>query len=142
MSTITSAHPDCVTEARPRLWRPGLAAGAVAAVATTAVAVGARALDVSLEAGGEAFPILGFAQLTVLFTVVGLGIASVLGRRADRPRAVWVKTAVALTALSFVPDLLLDADMGTKVTLMSTHVVAAAVVVPVVVRRLPERAAR
>jgi len=35
-----------------------------------------------------------------------------------------------LTALSFVPDVTADATTATKLTLMLTHVVAAAIVIP------------
>jgi hypothetical protein len=35
-----------------------------------------------------------------------------------------------------VPDVLADAATGTKVLLMATHVVAAAIVIPAVARRL------
>ena len=47
-----------------------------------------------------------------------------------------------LTALSLVPDLMLSADVATKATLMAAHLVAAAIVIPVVSSRLPERSAR
>jgi hypothetical protein len=43
---------------------------------------------------------------------------------------------VALTVLSLVPDALADADTSTKVLLMVTHLVAAAIVIPAVARRL------
>jgi hypothetical protein len=46
---------------------------------------------------------------------------------------------VALTGLSFVRDLALAATSATKVVLMATHVVAAALVVPALAGRLPER---
>jgi hypothetical protein len=39
--------------------------------------------------------------------------------------------------LSLVPDVLADATTGTKMVLMLTHLVAAAIVVPAVARRLP-----
>jgi hypothetical protein len=39
--------------------------------------------------------------------------------------------------LSFVPDVLADAGVATKILLMLTHVVAAAIVIPAVARRLP-----
>lgn len=40
----------------------------------------------------------------VVFSLVGVGvgIAAVMARKARRPRATFVRTAVALTALSFV----------------------------------------
>ena len=59
-----------------------------------------------------------------------------LRRSAARPRTAWIRTTVALTALSLVPDVLADADTSTKALLMLTHVVAAAIVIPAVARRL------
>jgi hypothetical protein len=38
--------------------------------------------------------------------------------------------------LSLVPDVIADAATGTKALLMVTHLVAAAIVIPVVARRL------
>jgi len=126
----------------PSLWRPGMSAGVVAAAATVAVAAAAQALGVSLEtAPGEAIPVLGFAQLTLVFTVVGVLIARTLRRRAQQPRSTFVTTTVVLTALSLVPDAVLSADAATKATLMLTHLVAAAIVIPVLAARLPERGA-
>jgi hypothetical protein len=123
----------------PSLWRGALAAGGVAAVATTVIAAAAGAAGVSFEtAPGEAIPLLGFGQLTLFFSVVGLGIAAGLRRWAGRPRTMWVRTTVVLTALSIVPDVLLSADIATKLSLIATHLVAAAIVIPVVARRLPE----
>jgi hypothetical protein len=43
---------------------------------------------------------------------------------------------VALTALSLAPDVLADAAPATKALLMLTHLVAAAIVIPAVARRL------
>ena len=75
-------------------------------------------------------------MLTVIFSVVGLVIAAVLRRFARRPRTAWLRTTVALTVLSLVPDVLADAATSTKVLLMLTHLVAAAIVIPAVARRL------
>jgi hypothetical protein len=79
----------------------------------------------------------GFAVLTVIFSVLGLVIAVALHRFARRPRPAWLRTTVTLTVLSFVPDLLTDATVPTKALLMLTHIVAAAIVIPTVARRLP-----
>ena len=46
-------------------------------------------------------------------------------------------TTVLLTALSLVPDALADVAGSTRVLLMATHVVAAAIIVPALARRLP-----
>ena len=142
-ATIESTPTTRTLAPAPALWRTGLTAGAAAAAATTAVAATADALGVSFEsAPGEAIPLLGFAQLTLVFTVVGILIARSIGRRAATPRSTWTKTAVVLTVLSFVPDLTMSFDVASKLTLMLTHVVAAAIVIPTLASRLPARSAR
>jgi hypothetical protein len=145
-ATVTrtaSTLPAERSTSNPPLWRAGLTAGLVAAVATVAIAAAARGLDVSLEtAPGEAIPVLGFGQLTLFFTAVGVLIARTLRGRAKAPRSTFARTTVVLTALSVVPDLALSAQASTKVTLVLTHLVAAAIVIPAVCARLPERVAR
>jgi len=49
-----------------------------------------------------------------------------MARKARRPRATFVRTAVALTALSFVPDLTFGFNAGSAATLITLHTVAAA----------------
>jgi hypothetical protein len=80
-------------------------------------------------------PTSGFAVLTAIFSVLGLVIALVL-RRTRAPRTAWIRTTVALTVLSFVPDVLADATVATKALLILTHIVAAAIVIPAVARRM------
>jgi hypothetical protein len=111
----------------------------VAAVATTVLAAIASAVVVAFaDSTGASIPIAGFAQLTLIFSLVGVGvgIAAVMARKARRPRATFVRTAVALTALSFVPDLTFGFDAGSAATLITLHTVAAAIVVPTLTRRL------
>jgi hypothetical protein len=91
---------------------------------------------ISMVVGGASIPVLGFAVLTVIFSVVGLVLALGLARTARRPRRAFVRTTIALTALSLVPDVLADASAATKVLLMVTHLVAAAIVIPAIARRL------
>ena len=50
--------------------------------------------------------------------------------------APFVRTTVVLTALSFVPDVIAPAAPATKMLLMLTHLVAAAIVIPAVARSL------
>lgn len=85
---------------------------------------------------GAPIPASGFAVLTVIFSVIGLVIAAALHRFARHPRTAWVRTTVALAVLSLAPDALADAAVSTKALLMLTHVVAAAIVIPAVARRL------
>lgn len=114
----------------------GLAAAVVAGVATTAIAATGEAAGIGLDVSGAPIPVPGFAVLTVFFSVVGLALALVLARVARRPRPAFVRTTLVLTALSLVPDVLADAATVTKALLMVTHLVAAAIVIPVVARRL------
>jgi hypothetical protein len=129
MSVIT------VAPAKP-LITGGLTAAAVAAAATATVAAAGEFAGISLVVGGAPIPVFGFAVLTVIFSVVGLVLALVLARSARRPRTAFVRTTIVLTALSLVPDVLADASAATKVLLMLTHVVAAAIVIPAIARRL------
>ena len=118
------------------LLRGGAAATVLAAVATTAVATIGQAVGISLDLAGAPIPASGFATLTVMFSVLGLLIGVGLRRFARHPRTAWIRTTVALTVLSLVPDVLVDAAITTKVLLMVTHLVAAAIVIPAVARRL------
>lgn len=140
-ATIATTVPSSTqtTQTRPSLVRAGAVAGIVAAVATTVVAAVAHGAGVSLEtAPGEQIPVLGFGQLTLFFTAIGVVIAAALRRRAHNPQSTFVKVTVALTALSVVPDLMLSADVATKATLIATHLVAAAIVIPALSSRLPQ----
>lgn len=138
-TTAPSTEASPTTEPAPRLWRVGVVAGAAAAAATTLVALAADAVGVSLAVGGEQIPAAGFAQLTFVFALVGLALAAVLARRARNPRTTFVRTTLVLTAISLVPDVVADADMATRLTLGLTHVVAAAIVIPALARRLSAR---
>jgi hypothetical protein len=119
-----------------RLVTGGLTAAAVAAAATSTIAGVGELAGISLDVGGAPIPVAGFATLTAIFSVVGLVLALVLARKARRPRTAFVRTTVVLTALSLVPDVLVDAATVTKGLLMVAHLVAAAIVIPAIARRL------
>ncbi len=72
--------------------------------------------------------------------LIGVALARVLSRRATWPRSTFVRTTVALTALSIVPDLVIDASGGTKLVLILTHVIAAAIIIPTLATRLARHA--
>jgi hypothetical protein len=137
MTATTPTLPVLRTSASTgRLWKTGLTAGAAAGVATVATAAVAHGAGVSLDISGEAIPLPGFAQLTVVGAVIGTILAVVFSHRASNPYRTFVRTTLALTALSIVPDVLVDAAVATKLTLALTHVVAAAIVVPALASRL------
>jgi uncharacterized protein DUF6069 len=132
--TPTTTTP---TAQRRPVWKHGVAAAVVASAATTVLAALASAAGVPFADGtGASIPITGFAQLTLVFSLVGVGIAAVMARTVRRPRPTFVRTALALTALSFVPDLTFGFDAGSAATLITLHTVAAAIVVPALAGRL------
>lgn len=136
-STATASTASTATAQRQPVWKHGLAAAVVASVATTVLAAVASAAGVSFaDSTGASIPLAGFAQLTLVFSLVGVGLAAVLARTARRPRPTFVRTTVALTALSFVPDLTFGFDAASAATLIALHTVAAAIVVPVLAARL------
>ena len=127
--TVQTATP-AVT--RVPTWRSGLATGAIAAAVTTVVAVALRAAGVPLDIAGEEIPILGFAQMVLLFSVVGIVMAR------HMKRTTFVATTIVLTVLSFVPDVTADTGTASKLGLILTHVVAAAIVIPRLARPLSD----
>lgn len=137
--TSTAASTPSVTATRsPKFLWTGALAGLVAGVAASTVAAVAQAGGGSLAVGGTDIPIVGFAQMTFVFTMVGAILAVVLAHNGRSPRRTFVRTTVALTILSFVPDVIADAATGTKLTLMLTHVVAAAIAIPALSARFTD----
>ena len=139
-TTIThTAQQVTVTEERSALLVPGLVAALVAAAATTVVAALAVAVGVDFvfpRDGDEAIPLMGFTQVTFILSMIGVLGAFAVRRWAARPARTFLCLAVALTALSLVPPSLVDADVSTRLTLVALHLLAAAIVVPVIVSRL------
>jgi uncharacterized protein DUF6069 len=133
--TATLTAP-ATTTARPALVGPGLVAVAVAAAATVVVALVAGAAGVGFVSRGEAIPPAGFAVMTAMLAVPALLLAAGLRRWAARPRRTWVRGTVALTVLSLAAPFVLRTDAASVAVLMLTHVVAAAIVIPVIAARL------
>jgi len=133
-----SLGPAPAAPARTQIGRIGVVAGFAASAATFAVAGVARALDVSLSVGGKPIPVAGFPQLTFVGAIIGTILAVVLSRRAGQPRRAFVTTTIALTLLSIIPDVIVNAQVVTKGTLALTHVVAAAIVIPALASRLSD----
>ncbi|MEO3791103.1 DUF6069 family protein [Nonomuraea sp. B10E15] len=134
MSIITATAATTATA--KRLIIGGLTASLVAGAATAAVAAAGEAAGISLVVNGAPIPASGFAVLTVVFSLAGLVLAVALARWARRARTAFVRATLVLTALSLVPDVLVGASVATKVLLMVTHVVAAAIVIPAIARRM------
>ncbi|MCG5472484.1 DUF6069 family protein [Micromonospora sp. LAH09] len=134
--TSTATTTPAATSTFGALIRTGLVATVAASAATMAVAAVGHAAGVSLDVADAPIPVTGFGVLTAAFSLVGVLLAALLSRFARRPRRTFVRTTVVLTALSLVPDVIADAGAGTKALLMLTHLVAAAIVIPALARRL------
>jgi hypothetical protein len=119
------------------LWLAGAIAVAVAAAATTVLAVAGRALGAPIAVDGEAISLVAFPMFTVIAGAAGIALAVALNRWTRRPRPTFTVTTVVLTVLSLVPDVLVQVSPGSRVVLMLTHLVAAAIVIPTLSRRLP-----
>lgn len=130
-----------VQERPAPVWPRGLVATATAAVATTLVAVIAKVAGVDFGSTVGDVPISAFPMLTIYCSVIGILIAEVMIRVATMPRSTFQITAIVLTGLSLVPDVLpfLEFDLAFVGVLCLTHVVAAAIVVPMVALRMEER---
>jgi hypothetical protein len=144
-TTITSSIPTGGIElhhthdtAETHFVRTGAITAVTAAVAATATGAVAHAAGVPLSMGGQSVPLYAFAQLTIFAVVIGTGIAAVFHRRASRPRHTFVVTTLVLTALSFIPDVLVNAHTTTKLALVLAHVAAAAVAIPALASRLAD----
>jgi hypothetical protein len=134
----TTAHPTqhepdvhATQPSTRRLVRSGALAGAIAAVSTTVVAAIARAGDVSLEIDGTAIPIPAFAW----WTIVGAALGVVLARLLRVRRRFVVVTTIA-AVLSLIPAIATPDDTATKAVLVGAHLLAAAIIVPILSQRL------
>ena len=134
MSTTAATLSTTTTRSHP-VRRTTLAYGAVAAVASTGLAAAAHAAGVSLEVGGQMIPFAGFAQMVLLGAVLGGLLAAALNRYSAQAHRSFVRATVALTALSCVPSVALPHDAATKIVLVTTHVVAALIIVPALARQ-------
>jgi uncharacterized membrane protein YoaK (UPF0700 family) len=138
MSTQTTATKPA------SVWKHGLAATVAAALVVTGIAALASEAGVSFldPASNLSIPLSGFAVLTVAFSLIGVALAAILARTAKHPRSTFVRTTLVLLVLSIVPDfveipnLSPDFDTASSVTLAALHLVAAAIVIPVLARRL------
>lgn len=113
------------------------------AVAAGLVFVVASALGVVVEVpespGGDPTALIlpRVLLLAAVSGALGWALATVLERRAARPRRTWTTTALAVLVLSMAPVVGLGPSSAETVVLTLLHVVVAAVVVPMVAVTLP-----
>jgi uncharacterized membrane protein len=132
-ATLTRSHPTTATTWSLR--RTTLVVGLAASAVVAGIAAVLHAVGVSFDVHGD-IPIAAFAQMRFLGAIAGGAIAAVLKRRSVDPARRFVQVAVALTALSCIPSVAMPHDVATKLALVTTHLVAAAIIVPVLARKL------
>jgi hypothetical protein len=137
MSTVTASPDITVKPALSRLTRTlpraTASAGVLAAAATTAGAAVLRAAGVPLAVHGEV-PLASFAQITVIAAVSGGVLLAVLIRRGSAARRRFVRTTAGLTALSCILPLAFADTTASKIALVLLHLLAAAIILPVLAR--------
>lgn len=137
MSTVTASPATAVKHFPSRLTRtlPRATAsvGVLAAAATTAGAAVLRAAGVPLAAHGD-IPLAAFAQLTFIAAVSGGVLLAVLIRRSSVPRKRFVRITAGLTLLSCVAPVAFADTTASKIALLALHILAAAIIVPVLAR--------
>lgn len=125
------------------VWLVGIVVSVVGALVTEVFALGARGIGVPMAAASpgaeraQEIPAFGFAFGVLFYAVVGIVLAVALARWAKRPARTFAVTTITLTALSLVPPILAPhTATSTQVVLCLSHLVAAAVIVPALTRRL------
>lgn len=148
--TITRQTPESASPtqlqflSRVPIWVVAVGALLVAALATEAYGLVARAVGVDFLVGsfGSApaeIPVTGLFTTVLIDGSPGIVLALALARWAKHPRATWRRTAWTLTALSMVPIAFVEASVTTQIALALAHLVAAAIVIPTLATRLADR---
>ena len=140
--------PAINVTARP-VWLTSTLAFLVAAIATELYGLVARGAGIPMAAGNPggdvATPItVGmFAMATVLVGIVATIFAAVVARYAGNPAGLYLRTTVVLAAVSCAAPMSAgDTALSTKLMLCGGHVIAAAIVIPIVTRRLGHTTSR
>ena len=137
MSAVTTC-PEITVERRPSrltstLPRSTVSAGVLAAAVTTAGAGALQAAGVPLAVHGK-IPLTGFAQITFIAAVICGVLLALLNRRSSAPRQRFVQITAGLTAISCALPAAFADTTASKVALVGLHLVAAAIIVPVLAR--------
>jgi hypothetical protein len=147
MSTTTHTHTPATTERRTfssRVPVSVVTAGALVAggFATEAYSWLARAVGVDFAFGvdgsaREEIPAFGFVGAVLMFGGIAIFFAPAVARWARSPRRTWNRTAWTLAVASLLPIApVAETTVSTEVGLAVAHLVAAAVVIPIVAARL------
>lgn len=125
------------------VWRGAIIAAVTATAVVELYAVITRAAGVPMKAGflgaTAASPISygSFATGILVCTFWAAVLATALAKKAAQPARTFVKIAVVLAVISLTVPLGAGATaMATKLTLAAAHVLAAAIIIPILKRHL------
>jgi hypothetical protein len=145
MSTTTASAPAPAASflARRPVWQVSYLSGLAASVAVEAWGLTARAAGVPMRAAGlgshHATSItVGMFAMGTMVVIFWFTFAVILmARFAKNPKRSFLRTALPLLALSLaVPLTAADTAISTKLTLAAAHVIAGAIIIPAVAKRL------
>jgi hypothetical protein len=147
--TPASAHPPAAPSAsflaRRPAWQVSYLAGLAASVLVETWGLAARAVGVPMRVAGfgshHATPVtVGmFAMGTMVVTFWFTFAVVLMARFSKDPGRTYLRTALPLLALSLaVPLTAADTATSTMLTLAAAHLIAGAIIIPVVARRLSQ----
>ena len=138
-----SAAPSAAFLARRPVWQVSYLSGLAASATVEVWGLAARAIGVPMRAAGmgspHATPITAgmFAMGTMVVTFWFTFAVILMARLAKNPKRTYLRTALPLLALSLAAPLTAaDTAISTKLTLAAAHLIAGAIIIPVVARRL------
>ena len=145
MSAVSTQSPTSLSAflARRPVWQVSYLSALAASVAVEIWGLAARAAAVPMRVAGpgsqHATPItVGmFAMGTLVVTFWFTFVVLLMARFATHPGRVYLRTALPLLVLSLVvPLTAADTAASTKLTLGVAHLIAGAIIIPTVARRL------
>jgi Family of unknown function (DUF6069) len=145
MSTTSAATPMSTATflARRPVWQVSYLSGLAASVAVEIWGLAARAVGVPMRAAGlgsqHATSITAgmFAMGTMVVTFWFTFAVILMARYAKNPGRTYLRAALPLLAISLaVPLTAADTAISTKLTLAAAHLIAGAIIIPAVARRL------
>jgi hypothetical protein len=140
---VSSATPAASYLARRPVWQVSYLSGLAASIVVEIWGLAARAAGVPMRAAGlgshhaTAITVGMLALGTMVITFWFTFAVALMARFATNPRRAYLRTTLPLLALSLaVPLTASDTAISTKLTLAAAHLIAGAVIVPIVAWRL------
>jgi hypothetical protein len=149
MTTTASSHmsatPSASFLARRPVWQVCYLSALAASVVVELWGLAARAAGVPMRAAGlgshnaTSITVGMFAMGTMIVTFWFTFAVILMAVFAKNPRRTYLRTALPLLALSLaVPLTAADTPTSTKLTLAASHLIAGAIIIPLVARRLTQ----